>query len=363
MESGETLLDKLLSEGLKEALRKKWEESIVHCKSKKIEDKDITKCLQEKWNNFVKPENEKNRKFELDYPPIHAAVVVGDVKIFEAMVEIEPHFYNVQIPDHVYPVTPRYYLLFLAIELGEQGHIEIVKFMMKKINNRQRHVPFESIRNLDRESPLHIAARTGNVELVRYFIDFVKTIGHRNLQDEDENTPIHSMFTHYPKILNGEECPNRQKILELLIPYSDLSIKNKKKYRALDLAIKKKLIKAVKILAHQSIPISSKTLKRCKLHLPEMEKYLGNIKSKQNEIKTEIEKVEDIQTDERYLKGRVTSYVMKRCESHNLSFYDTSSSSSNVTIKSEPPLPITNLLYDETEVTQLKRMKMVEKTV
>ena len=345
METEKVLLDRLQLKGMKQALRNKWEENLIHCKSRNIKAKDIAKCLEVKWNNFVKLENEKDKEFELDYPPIHAAVVCGDVKLFQAMAEIEQHFETVQIPDHENLNTPKYYLLFLAIELG---HNEIAKFIMEKLKNRRAPEPFEKIRNFDQETPLHIAARCGNVELVRYFVESLKDAG---FQDRWGNTPIHSLLIHYPKSQNYQSA-NLKAILECLILKTDLSLKSvhtspKRKqktheYSALDLAIKMKLkdaIEVIEVLAPKTIPMPKKTIQRCRKHFPKMEEGLQNIRLKQKQI-CEIEKKEGIQTDVMNLRGR----VRERCVSLNLSFSELASNTSisdlsdpNESIKSEPP--------------------------
>ena len=341
METEKVLLDRLQLKGMKQALRNKWEENIIHCKSRNIKAKDIAKCLEVKWNNFVKFENEKDKEFELDYPPIHAAVVCGDVKLFQAMAEIEQHFETVQIPDHENLNTPKYYLLFLAIELG---HNEIAKFIMEKLKNRRVPEPFEKIRNFDQETPLHIAARCGNVELVEYFVKSLN-FAHADFQDRWDNTPIHSLLIHYRPKSQDYRYENVQKILKCLIPKTDLSLKNVhtrkyKRYSALDLAIKLELKDAIEVLAPLTVPISKKTIQRCRRYkMPEMEEGLQNIRQKQIDFVDEIKKKEGKQTDKINLKGR----VRKRCVSLNLSFSELASNTSlcdlndlNETIKSEP---------------------------
>lgn len=336
-----TLIRQLKRKGMKDSVKWKWLTIIKKCMKRKISLKKVINCLKQKKDMIQNDLYQNNRKFELAYPPIHTAVICGDKDLFQIIAELYPRFHTLKIPDHEEHRTPDNYLLFLATE--SEGKNEIVKYIMSKIS-----VPFECLRNLDDETPLHIAARNGNVELVKYFVESLKNA---NFQDRWGNTPIHSLLTHYPKSQNYQFV-NLKAILECLILKTDLSLKSvhtspkrrqkTHEYSALDLAIKMKLKDAtevIEVLAPKTIPMPKKTIQRCRKHFPKMEEGLQNIRLKQKQI-CEIEKKEGIQTDVMNLRGR----VRERCVSLNLSFSELASNTSisdlsdpNESIKSEPP--------------------------
>ena len=141
-------LRQMKSMGLQEPQIYKWRDLIRESKHKNIKGSQVSNVIMAKI--FRIQVYVENREFELKYPEIHTAIIYGDFDIVKVLAKQDPDFLNFEIPDNTFEKSPKKYLFFLAVE---SGHNEIVKFMMSKIN-----VPFSELRNLDEETPLHIAA-------------------------------------------------------------------------------------------------------------------------------------------------------------------------------------------------------------
>ena len=275
--------------GLQETQIKKWMDLVRDSKRKNVKGSKVSNLIMAKI--FRIQEYKENQPFEVTYPVIHTAVIYGDIDIVKILAEHDPYFLNCEIPDYTCQKSPKKYLLFLAVE---SGHNEIVKFMMSKIKG-----PFSNLINLDKETPLHIAARNGNVELVKFF---VTELSDTSFQDNVGNTALHSLLRYYPKTEEGAArfCSDRQIILTLLAFKTSLTLKSRKRinnveksqkqYTPLELALRSKNYRAVEVLAPLTINFSSKIIK--KSERVDVKNFLMDIYQKHKSIIREIQSKE-----------------------------------------------------------------------
>ena len=395
METPKNLLERLRQVGLKTPIIREWKNIIRKYDIKYIDKNKLNKCLNVLFKRIQDPENTLNKKFEQNYPPIHTAVVFGDLELLKIIVEMKPNNYiqDVEIPDHVQTKTPPYYLLFLATEMG---HYDIVEFLIPYIRK-----PLTSFKNLDGETPLHIAARCGYFEIVEYLVE-IAGVDDINFKDGKKNTPIHSLLRNWKwdKDNASEDDESKEKILKLLATKSDLFIEDRKvnkfsneerKYGMIPLerAIKTENKLAIGILAPLTCPIPKKVIDRCeesdlKNRLKEIKKQqkeeFGKIeapkeyfeKNDKNEkrIKRRVSgmmgKIYNIAPPEKKQKGdeslpSVRRFIRRSSVSSELSFLNSSSSSLNETnesikceptpIKEEPKDPL-DINYNATQYHQ-----------
>ena len=158
-------------------------------------------------------------------PPIAIAVRYGHFEVVKLIIEkYGVALFICSIPNSILKgqsdnliEVMKWYLLFIAIECG---HTEIAKYLVKEIPKPIHHVPFPFM-----ETPLHTAARYGNLELLKELAPFFDV----NVLDYYGNTAIHGLLLKYPchKLINNcafKISESRQEILKYLAPSTNLNI-------------------------------------------------------------------------------------------------------------------------------------------